>query len=138
MKNPSMIFGSEKGFTFVEIIITAVVVLIAIIGFVDAGTAIQNATTAAYERTVAVQDGHRVIEAMRNTAATGSFPSNVTAAYPSSGTVSGYDNLTNESIVVTYVSSSANPLDATVTISYKENGKRDVSIALRTYITQRS
>lgn len=132
------VLSDQRGFTFVELIVTMVVALIVILGFVGASSAVQTASTAVFERTIAVQDAHRVIEDMRQTAASGSFPSNVVAAYPNSGAVSGYSNLTSEAVTVTYASTTANPLDVTVTVTYKENSTRDVSSQLRTYMTQRA
>lgn len=141
LKKAPEIFGTisnEKGFTFIELMVTSVVAFVVILGFVGAATAIQNASTAAFERTKALQDAHQVIETMRNTASSGTFPANVTTAYPANGTVSGYSSVTNEVITVTYVNVLANPLDTTVTVTYKQNGTLDTSVALRTLMTQRS
>lgn len=129
---------NEKGFTLVELMITAFVVVTIIVGFLGSATALQAANQAAFERSIALQDANQVIELLRNTAATGTFPGNVTAAYPNNSTVSGFTSLTNESVRVTYTSATANPLDVTVTVSYSENGTRNMSTSLRTYITQRS
>ena len=115
-----------------------VVVVLVIVGFMGANSSIQQASEASYQRTIALQDANRVIETMRNTAATGTFPGNVTAVYPNGGTVSGFTSLTNEAVSVSYANSGANPLDATVTISWSENGVRTVSANLRTFITQRA
>lgn len=132
------VLNDQRGFTFVELIVTTVVALIVILGFIGASSSVQAASTAIFERTIAVQDAHRVIEDMRQTAASGSFPSNVVAVYPHNGSVSGYSNLTNEAVTVIYASTTANPLDVTITVAYKENGTRDVSLQLRTYMTQRT
>lgn len=126
----------EKGFTLIEVMITAVVVAVVVLGFLGSATALQSANRAAFERTIALQDANQVIEAMRNTAATGTFPSNVTSVY--SGTVSGYSNLPSESVSVSYASPTANPLDVTVTVSYNENSVRPTSASIRTYMTQRA
>ncbi len=131
-------FQNEKGFTLVEVMITAFVVVTILVGFLGSATAIQSANQAAYERNIALQDANQVIEQLRNTAATGTFPSNVTTAYPNGGTVAGYTSLTNEAVRVTYASTTANPLDVRVTVSYSENGNRTMSVSLRSYITQRA
>ena len=128
----------SEGFTLIELMITMVVVVLVIVGFMGANFAIQRSSEAAYSRTVALQDANRVIEAMRNLAASGTFPTNVTGTYSDGGTVSGFSNLTSETVTVSYANSSANPLDATVTVSWSENGVRTVSTSLRTYITQRA
>jgi hypothetical protein len=74
---------------------------------------------------------------MRNTAATGVFPGNVTAVFPNGGIVNGFNTLTAETVTVTYANPASNPLDVTVTVSYWENGRRATNTALRTLITQR-
>lgn len=74
---------------------------------------------------------------MRNTASSGTFPANVVAAYPNNATVSGYTSLSSESVRVAYASTTADPLDVTVTVSYNENGRRAMTQTLRTYITKR-
>ncbi len=130
--------ADERGFTFIEVMIAMVVVVLLVTGFLGSATALQSANMAAFERSIAYQDANRVIEAMRNTATTGTFPANVTAAYPNNGTVSGFTSLTNETVTVSYTSATADPLDATVLVSYSENGNRTVTARLRTYITQRT
>lgn len=133
-----MNFKSQQGFTFVELMITMVVVILLVTGFLGSTTALQAASTAAYERGVALQDANRVIETMRNTAASGTFPGNVTSVYSNGGIVSGFNTLTNEQVRVTYASATANPLDTTVTVTYNSNGTRASTVTLRTYITQRT
>ncbi len=127
--------GNERGFTLIEIMITTAVVALVILGFVGATTSVQKVNQAAYERSISFQDANRVVEQMRDAAASGTFPANVTASY--SGTLSGFSNLTNETVTVSYASATADPLDATVTVSYKEGGTRTVTNSIRTYITQR-
>lgn len=126
---------NEKGFTLIEIMITTIVVALVILGFVGATTSVQKVNQAAYERSVSFQDANRVVEQMRDAAASGTFPSNVTSSF--SGAVSGFSSLTNQTVTVSYADASADPLDATVTVSYLENGTRAVSNSIRTFITQR-
>ena len=91
-----------------------------------------------FERSQALQDGNRVIEQMRNAAKTGAFPGNVTASFPNNGTVPGFNNLTNEAVTVTYVNSTVNPLDATITITWTMRGTRaNAQETLRAVITNR-
>ncbi|HTL47360.1 MAG TPA: prepilin-type N-terminal cleavage/methylation domain-containing protein [Verrucomicrobiae bacterium] len=129
---------SESGFTLIELMITMAVVLVALVGYVAANIAVQQASNAAFQNTVALQDANRVIEQMRNTSVGGTFPGNVTAVYPNNGAVAGFNNLTNEAITVSYSDATANPLTVTVSVSWLENGRRNVNTALRTLITQRS
>ena len=117
--------------------ITMAVLVVTLLGFMGANTAVQQSSAAAFERAVAVQDANQVIERMRNTAAAGTFPANVTGLFPNGGAVNGFNTLTSELIIVTYVNPAANPLDATVTVRWLEKGVRNVDTSLRTLITQR-
>lgn len=128
---------NEKGFTFVEVMITMVVVVLVLLGYMGANMNIQHASEAAYQRTVALQDANRVVELIRNVAATGQFPANVTTAYPGGAAVGGFTNLPGERVFVAYRNQAADPLDVTVTVSWLENGVRAVNTAIRTYVTQR-
>lgn len=131
---------NECGFTLVEIMITTVVVSVVLLGFVSASSGIQMQGEAAHQRSMAIQDANQVIEQMRNAAATGTFPGNVTAVF--SGDVDeDYSNMpdtADETISVSYADPTADPLDATVTVTYMENGNRQTTATIRTYITQRS
>ena len=103
-----------------------------------ANTYIQTQGDVMYERMVAYQDAHRVIESMRSTSLTGNFPANVTAGFPSGASVNGFNNLTNEQVTVSYANTNNDPLDITVTTSWREQGLRNASIQLRTLMTQRT
>lgn len=155
---------NEDGFTLIEVTITIAIVILALSGVLFANTAIQQAHGAAYERSVAIQEAHEVIEQMRNTANTGgaNFPATVVNAFPANTARPGLtrltaqcgananpaaacnwpfnftpDNTSQEQVVVTYVNPAANPLDITVTVVYRENGTRAVSESLRSQITRR-
>ena len=138
MKKSRIFLGSEKGFSLIEVLFASAIILLLVAGFLGSATTLQFANEAAYQRSIALEDASRVIEQIRSTAASGTFPANVTAVYSNGGTVSGYSTLTNESVVVSYANAAANPLDVTVTVSYSENGTRSMTAALRTYITQRT
>lgn len=127
----------QKGFSLIEIMITVAVVSLALVGYIGANMSVQQSGEAGYERTVAIQDAHRVIEQMRNATAAGQFPANVTTAFPDNGFVGGFTTLTNEQVQVTYADAAADPLDVTVTVSYRANGRRNVNAAVRSIITQR-
>lgn len=128
----------EDGFTLIELMITVLVVVLALVGYVGANIAIQQTGEGTFERSVAMQDANQVIERIRNTAASGQFPDDVTASFPNGDTVDGFDTLTNEQVTVSYADPDADPLDVTVNVSWLGNGRRPVSAALRTYVTQRS
>ena len=129
---------NQKGFTLIEIMIAMCVSVIAILGFITAVTSIRQSSEGAYERTIALQDANRVIEQMRDAATSGTFPDNVTAAYPNNAAVSGFTNLTSQQVSVSYANSTADPLDVTVTVTWLEHGRRSMTKAIRTFITQRA
>ena len=136
MKNSDAKKG-QLGFTLIELMIAMVVTVLALVGFVGAGVAVQQGDESAFERTIALQDANQVVERMRNTALTGNFPTNVVAVYPNNGLVAGFNGLTNEQIRVVYANTAANPLDVTVTVTWLERGRRAVNTSLRSLLTQR-
>ena len=127
----------KEGFTYVELMIALAVMILAVVGYVGANMAVQQASEGQFEKSVAVQDVNQVIEQMRDLSSVGQFPGNVTVVYPNGGAVNGFNNLTNEQIAVTYADAAANPLDVTVTVTWDENGRRTVNLGMRTLITQR-
>lgn len=129
---------STNGFTLIEVMVTMAVMAAVLLAIMTANAMISQTSEAAYQRLVAVQDANQVIERMRNTAITGNFPGNVTAAYPNGGSVGGFTSLTSETVTVAYTSTVTNPLDVTVTVNYLENGRRAANTALRSLITQRA
>lgn len=129
---------NEKGFTLIEVMIAAAVMTISLFGLLSVSTLMAQHAQENFERSVAVQDAHTVIERMRNAAQSGSFPSNVISSYPNNGTVTGFSNLTNETVTVSYVNTAVSPLDATVTVSWNLRGVRATTEPLRTLIAKRS
>ena len=135
---------NQTGFTLIEAMITTAVVAVALLGLLAANLQMRLASMAAYERSVAMRHAHEVIERMRNAAETSL--SNVTSTFSNAGTVSSSNYLTSsstellksEAVVVSYVSTSADPLDTTVTVSWSERGVRTVSLPVRTLITRRT
>lgn len=129
---------SESGFTVAELMITLAVVVLITAGYLGSNIVIHQATAAAFERSLALQDAHQLMEQMRDAANQGQFPENVTSAFPDSGTVGGFNTLPNEQVTVRYVDPAADPLDVTVTVTWNANGRRPEDVALRTLITQRT
>lgn len=127
---------SERGFTLTELVIAAAVMVIAILSMMQSSFSVMNVSQASYQKSVAMQDANTLLENMRDLAATGTFPANVTGTYANNSTVS-YSNLPSETATITYASSTANPLDVRVTVSYLENSVRSTSVTVRSYITQR-
>jgi prepilin-type N-terminal cleavage/methylation domain-containing protein len=129
---------NQSGFTLIEVMIATAVMVVALFGVLAASTMMSQRAQESFERSVAIQDAHRVVEQMRNTAQTGTFPANVVAAYPNNTDVAGFANLTNQTVRVTYVSTTANPLDTTVTVTWTLRGVRTTTETIRTMITQRT
>lgn len=128
----------EKGFTLVELMITISVVAIGLLAYMSGNIAMSQTADGAYEQSVAFYDAQSVLESMRNTAQTGLFPTNVTATYPNNGTVSGFSNLSSESIRIAYVDATATPLDVTATVTWSSRGgTRSMTKSVRTLMTQR-
>lgn len=130
--------AGQKGFTLIELMITMAVIVLALVGYMGANSAIQKSSEAAFEKSVAIQDANRVLEQMRRAALSGEFPESVTDAFPDGEEVNGFDSLNDQTIRVEYSDPSADPLDATVTVTWRQHGLREVSTALRTRLTQRA
>lgn len=131
--------SSQSGFTFIEIMIAMVVASLTILFFVMTQNTLQVNAETAYERKVAAQDAHRLINQMRLTAMTGTFPSNLTSAFPA-GATSGYTSMpatASQTMTLAYASTSADPLDVTVTVSWTGFNRRASTQTIRTLITQR-
>jgi type II secretory pathway pseudopilin PulG len=121
----------------IELMIALVVISIVSVGFIGANILAQKNNEEMHERTIAIQDANRAIEQIRNVSRIGTFPANVVTAYPHNGTLTGFNDLTAETVRVAYVSATANPLDATVTVSWTSYPQRNNEITIQTYITQR-
>lgn len=130
---------NQRGFTLIELLFTMVIVAIALLAYIRGNIAISQASSLAYEQSVAFYDAQRVLENIRNTAQSGTFPSNVTTAYANGAAVAGFNNLTSESLTVSYANPSADPLDVTVTVTWQGNGRRTMTMtkAIRSLVTQR-
>lgn len=131
--------SSQSGFTFIELMIAMVVAALTILFFVMTQNTLQVNAESAYERKVAAQDAHRFINQMRLTAKTGTFPSNLTTAFPA-GAISGYTSMpasAAETMALSYANSAADPLDVTVTVSWTGYNRRASTQTIRTLITQR-
>ena len=138
MKKDNRVCLDQRGFTYIEIMIAVAIIVMAIVGIMSANVFIQKTGDVAYERTVALLDANRAVEKLRIAAASGNFPGNVTGSYPDNQTISGFTNLTNETVTVDYVSATANPLDTTITVSWLTSQNRTQTVVLKTLITKRS
>lgn len=128
---------NRSGFTLFELVVTLFIICTGMLGFILSNINIQKVSDYSYEKVVAAQDAHRVLELMRNASATGNFPRNVTSAFPNGSNVAGINNLSGEQVSVIYADPLADPLDITVTTNWREGGRRNTSFQLRTLMTQR-
>ncbi|HNV86069.1 MAG TPA: prepilin-type N-terminal cleavage/methylation domain-containing protein [Candidatus Omnitrophota bacterium] len=124
----------RRGFTLVEILIALAITVPVLFGIIVSILHMYRANEVSHEVITALQDAHAVIEQIRNVSRSGL--SAVTAQFPNGGAVAGFNNLTNEQVVVTYPNATADPLAVTVTTTWT-NRNRAVSRALRTRVTQR-
>ena len=106
-------------------------------GIVIGNTVIQQNSNAAYERSRAMQDANRMMEQIRDAASAGNFPAQVVADFGDGETVDGFTGLQDEIVTVDYADTAADPLDVTVTVTWLENGTRDMSVSLQAMVTQR-
>lgn len=127
----------QKGFTLIEVMIALFVLTVAIGTFIGTNMLIQRNAEMGFERSIAIQDANRVLERMRNISRTGTFPSNVVGAFPNNTAVPGFTNLTSEQVTVTYASTTVDPLDVTVTVTWLSQTQRASVLSLRTVMTQR-
>ncbi len=126
----------ERGFSLLEVLITLVIGLIAFFGVLAVNNITQKSSHSSFETIIAMQDAHRVIERIRETATYEFFPDNVTNAFPSGQAVPGLDNLEGE-LVTVYYPAAADPLNVSVTVSWLGPDNRNFSYVLNSLITQR-
>ena len=129
---------TRRGFALLELLVAVAVIAIGLSAALLVNTYARQNGELMNERMVALQDAHRVTELMRNASSTGSFPTNVVTAFPNTAAVGGYNNLTNEQVTVRYASTTADPLDITVTVGWRQRGVRNATTQLRTLMTKRT
>jgi len=131
------VFLVEQGFTLIELLITAVVVILALGGYIAANSRMSQRSAEMFEKSIALQAANSVIEQMRLSAANGQFPENVTQTFPNNAQVQGFNNLSNQQVIVSYGDAAADPLDVTVRVTWVSRGQRPISTDLRTFVTRR-
>lgn len=132
---------NEKGFTFIEVLYASAILVVALLAILGANTYIRRANQATYERTVATQEAHSVLEQMRDMAnllQPNTFPRNVTNTWQGRPTQIGNAYLPNGSYTVAFIDPNADPLDAIVTVTWRELGVRNASVQLRSLLTRRN
>lgn len=133
--------GGNGGFTLIELMIAAVILFVALILALEASSNLNQGNELAHQTVIALEDAHRTIESMRKDSATGTFPGNVVAKYPAGQPIQGFNTLNGEQVVPTYVSTTANPLNITITVTWnavtKTSGTRVMSTQVTTLMTKR-
>jgi len=148
----------QRGFTVIEIMIALLVTTLVIVGSIGGNIFAQRNSEEMHERTIAIKNANRLIEMMRYESRTGTFPANVVTRFPdpdllgiipqfNDGITDETPNLSNKTIGVSYcrgtispcpaADTTANPLDVTVTVSWRSYTGVSRSETIRTYITQR-
>lgn len=134
--------NSESGFTLVELMIAMAVSVIALLSIGAANNLIHQNSELAYEQSVVTQDMNEVIEQMRdaaNAASDSSYQSSVVSTGSSaSSSVVSLPASYQESINVSYTDQTADPLDATVTATWLQGGRRSKTLTMRALITRRA
>ena len=123
-----------RGFTLVELIIDTAIILPVLLSAIGLNFYVFRNSETSRQTMIAIQDAHTVIERIRNRSETSL--ASVTGNYPNNQTVSGFSNLPSEQITVSYVNTSADPLDVSVTASWSNRG-RTMSRTLNTQVTKR-
>lgn len=136
MKNKFTRHGTDRaGFTLAELMIALVIIMLVAAGYAAANIASQRIVQEMNERTIAIQDANRVIEQMRNASRTPPYLGNVTATF--NGAVTGITNLPSEQVRVSYDNTGADPLLATVAVTWTSYAGRTCTETVETFMTQR-
>ena len=130
---------SVKGFSLIELMISAAILVTVIVPVVVLFYNYLVVMESTRNTTVAVSDAAFILESMRST---DPFTiSNVLGAYPPASDVSGKigpTKLKNETVIVSYQDTSADPLVVTVQVSWQDQVKvRNRSHAITTKMTAR-
>lgn len=126
---------ANQGFTFIELLICIAIIIPVLLGAIGIDVYMMRAGQASRGVMTALQDANTVIERIRNVASNQGL-NQVTATYPTGQAVAGFAGLTNEQVVVTYPSATADPLAITVTVTWQDAG-RNMTRALSTQVTRR-
>lgn len=130
-----MIIKNKDGLTFIEVLIAMSIVVPVILILISADVSLMRNAEDAKETMIALQDLNSVIAQIRNLSETSL--GTVTSTHSSGSTVSGYSNLTSETLTITYPSASDDPLDITVTVTWQNRWGRTRTKSMSVKVTQR-
>lgn len=139
--------GRVRGFTLVELLVSAAVfaaVIVALLGALVAAAAVAEESR---QLTQAVQDARTVLERIRDdvqastdiTTFAATSPASTYEAWVSDQQAAGteFTALTGETVTVTYGAAGSDPLPVTVTVNWEERSGRARSTTLHTEVTRR-
>ncbi len=131
------IVQGRAGFTILEIAISTAIIVIAVLAIIGLFLTYFVLIETSKNTTIAVSDAQAVLEAIRNTEPF--TAEGVVANYPQGvnlAPIFNFNKLNNEAIFVSYGSLSADPLQITITINWRDR-TRDRTENLMTLMTQR-
>ena len=132
---------SEKGVTFIELLVSGLILSLVIGGMLQAYQYHLQLSEIALETSVALGDASDILESIGGTPFSSvpvNFPHGVVdgpAGNKYSGRIGGYA-LVNETITVTYIDASADPLEIIVTVTWNGPRNRPLQVALSTMKTE--
>lgn len=139
--------SDNKGFSLIEVMIAAFIFVLALGGLLDGMSAYFGMINLAKDETVALTHVRSMMEGISATAFSNmnvTFPNNVTNATIENSyqnltgnfTLYNQTRLTNETIVVTYINASADPLEVKVRLTWQDRRNRWHDINASTFKTR--
>ncbi len=126
---------NKKGLTLVETMIACLILVGMIVGFLGVFNASFSLLEQLSSSVIATSDACAVLESMRNIDPFNT--TNLIAVFPDGAAVAGYNNLGSETVLVNYEDLLANPIKATVSVSWQGKGGRVYTERLVTLLTRR-
>lgn len=108
----------KSAFTLIEVLAVCLILIIAVVGTLGVFSVSFSLNQGSKNTIIALSDASSVLESMRNI---DPFSiASLLAGYPNGSTLGGYANLSSETVQVNYADTSADPLQATVTVTWHE------------------
>ncbi|MBI4313225.1 MAG: prepilin-type N-terminal cleavage/methylation domain-containing protein [Candidatus Omnitrophica bacterium] len=138
---------SPRGFTLVELMIAMLIFVTTAVVVALAFVAAEAMTESSRNLTQAVEDGRSVLERIRDDVQSSADIGAFMAAFPETTyedwvtdqqeNETGFSDLTNEAVDVTYGDPGDDPLSISVAVSWQEHGGRARTTTLETQMTRR-